>query len=266
MVRLRLNENYSESNNNFVIKGNKFFYSNLFLFNAKNSAFELDDLDAFFFDSETFKLNMHFLNAFKSNTFATNMNPILFSNLNVSNYIRTQLVINRFIPTKPDQSVNNPNKSSEWLFDVFVIFKIDESFEINILKDNSNNSNYNSSNTETGYSFEKTINGENVDNAVIIDQSKISVLDNLINEKNYFDFDSYKNTNLNKINFGIVYSDQFDLNIRYEDRYDYSKEQKLKKGKLNTHRNSVCFEITNLNLHLGSLKGNYFNFVQFHYF
>jgi hypothetical protein len=269
-VRLRSTENYAETNQNFIIKGNKTFYSNLFLFNAKNSAFELDDIDAFFFDSETFKINFHYLNAFKSSTSANSgQNAALFGNINLSNFIRTQVLVNRLIAAQPPKQLGNPRKSSEWLFEVFIVFKIDESFEKNIFSGNKNISESNSINLNVSkndnfdkqnsdYTYEKSVNGEiNNESSVIIGADKVPVLGTLVNERNYFDFEGFEKTReLNKINFNLLYGDPLDVSIRYGEQHkDFSKEEKIKKGKGNRLLNSVCYEITSLNLHSGSLKG-----------
>lgn len=221
-------------------------------------------MDAFFFDSETFKLNFHFLNAFKSSSSANSkQNSALFGNVNLSNFVRTQVLVNRLIAKQPQKQVWNPRKSSEWLFEVFIVFKIDESFEKNIFSGNENKSNSNGGNSNSNQNadntYEKSVNaGTNNDSdVVIIDAGKVAVLGSLINEKNYFDFDGFEKTReLNKINFNMLYGDPLDVSIRYgEQNKDFSKEQKLNKGKANTLLNSVCYEITSLNLYSGSLKG-----------
>jgi len=250
LVRLRSIDNYKANNQNFIIKGNKYFYSNLFLFNGKNSAFEIDDLDAFFFDKNYFKVNFHFLNVFKRNNnenLTININN--FGKINLVNYIKTQIVINRFIPMQSRDTIkiNNPRRNSEWQYDVYVIYKIDESFESDL---NTNDGN-------TIYS--KDLNNEPInESSEIIDSLKVVVLDNLINEKNFFDFELFKETNLNMVNFNVLNSDPLDINIRYTGEFDYTNEQKLNSKRKNNLLKSVCYDITNLSLNSEKLKGIYF--------
>lgn len=231
----------------------------MFLFFSNTSAFELDDLDAFFFDSESFKLNSHFLNVFANSQFNNTISKTdaqsketNFDNINLKNFIKTQFLINRYIPFKDKTIINNPRKSSEWLFDIYLVYKIDEGFENNLPETNED------------ITIEKNSNGNSNSNNDIIDPSKLINLNILINDNNYFDFEKYENTDLNMINFNIIYGDPLDLNLRYAGATQYTKDQKLNQGQNNKLINGACFEITSLNLHLETLKRKNCIFINKH--
>lgn len=265
LTRLRSNENYFAANKNFVIKGDKSFFSNLLLTASKNLIFELDDLNAFLFDSEAFTLGYHYLNAFYANKMAssgTNTNNTTLNNLNLANsaglnkikmenYIKTQTLVNRFIPLQAQNTTNNPRMTSEWLFELYLIYKIDESFEAKLSDPNQVDENIGS------YYSNSSINNKNstVNNKTeIIGLDKLFTLSEMINDKKSFDFENFQSDKeYNKVNFNILFGDPYDINIRYDPQFEYLAKEKLAKGSSNSLIKSACFDISSLNLQSGIL-------------
>ncbi len=240
--------------------------------------FEIDNFDSFLFDNNFIKFNSHFLNIINTNKINYNnynntnekINKEDFKNLLSEKYIKTNLIINKFFSNNEKymninmNNINsqphiNPKRISDWEYEVYIAYKIDESFEYDLI-DDFNLTNKNKSNEEEKKD-EKEFNNNYNNNNEFISFEKLNILQDLIYNKNSFTFnfeenESEENPITNKNSFKVLSKDPYyDFNIRYSDsNIQYTKEEKLENGK-NLLSKGKCINISNVDILKEKLKG-----------
>jgi hypothetical protein len=269
----------------------------LILLLGNDRIFQIDDFDSFLFDNNYVNFNSHFLNIISLNknqylndniygNTVKDINKIdkyndYLNNIIPEKYIKTNLIINKFFPNKEKINyipIQNPQRISDWEYEIFIAYKIDESFEYDLLDFNLTNNNINNNTKKEKEDKEEKDNYNDNDNYNnFISSEKLNILQDLIYNKKAFNFNEKENENekeekeekeenfiRNKNSFKVLFKDpDYEFNIRYGDSNNkYTNEEKLKleNGK-NLLYKGKCINISNLNISKENLKGiNYLIF------